>query len=45
MKLEFHARDGGADAELFASQLAGAVSKHSNRPVETQGRVLVIDSL
>lgn len=43
--LEFHAGDGGSDAELFASQLACAVGAHFNRPVESAGRVKVVHCL
>jgi hypothetical protein len=42
--LEFLPGDGGADAELFASELAAAVSKHSGRPV-TAGNPLSIHRL
>ena len=45
MRLEFHARDGGADAALFARQLADAVSIRTGRPVEMSGRVLVLHCL
>lgn len=45
MRLEFHAGDGGADATLFARQLADAVSIHAGRPVVTSGRVLVLHCL
>ena len=43
--LEFHAGDGGADAALFARELADAVSKHSGQPVVAEGRVLHIHCL
>ena len=45
MRLEIHAGDGGTDAELFASELAAAISKHSGAVVETDGRVLVFSRL
>lgn len=44
-RLELHAGDGGADAVLFASELADAISRHSGTPVDQVGRVLVLDRL
>lgn len=43
--LEFHAGDGGADAETFAHELASAVSKHSGQRIVPAGRVLRIHCL
>jgi protein subunit release factor B len=45
IRLEFHAGEGGVDAETFAAELADAVSKHARRPVVAAGRVLVVDCL
>lgn len=45
MRLEFHAGDGGADAAMFARQLADALGSYTSRPVRTVGRVLVLDRL
>jgi len=44
-RLEFHAGDGGADAALFASELADAVARHASAHVTTVGRVLTVDCL
>ena len=45
MRLEIHPGDGGADAEQFASELASAISTFSGRPIEVDGRVLVLHRL
>lgn len=37
--LEVHPGQGGADAEEFAAQLAGAIGRHFNVPVDRVGRV------
>lgn len=43
--LEFRPGEGGADAELFARELATAVAKHSGRSVETVGKFFVLHRL
>ena len=43
--MEIHAGEGGTDAEMFAAELAAAVAKHFNRPVERAGRVLLLHRL
>lgn len=46
IRLEFHAGDGGADAALFASELADAVARHASTDAPMSlGRVLVLDRL
>jgi protein subunit release factor A len=41
-KLELHAAQGGKDSELFAEELARALSALSNQAVTREGRVLAI---
>lgn len=43
--MEIHPGEGGADAEMFAGELATAVAKHSGRPVETAGKLFVLHRL
>lgn len=45
MLMEIRASEGGADAELFASELAGAVSAYSGSPVETAGKTFILRCL
>ena len=40
--LEFHPAEGGQDSELFASELASAVAKHSSMTVGHQGRIVTL---
>lgn len=43
--LEIHPSEGGEDAELFAFELACAVSRYSGQPVERAGKVLELRCL
>lgn len=43
--MEIHASQGGKDSELFAQDLAEAVSKASGVTPRTSGRVIVLDRL
>ncbi len=43
--IEIHPASGGADAEIFASELASAVSVFSGKRVEVDGKVLLIHGL
>lgn len=45
MLMEIRAAEGGTDAELFASQLADAISKFSGATVETVGTVYKLHRL
>lgn len=53
VRLEIHAGDGGADAALFARELADSIARHATATdtdgrtftVRDQGRVLVLDCL
>lgn len=38
--LEFHAAEGGKDAELFAHDLASAVATYSGMTMTTEGRIV-----
>ncbi|MFS0885088.1 hypothetical protein [Aeromicrobium sp. 179-A 4D2 NHS] len=39
-RMEFHASEGGADAEAFASELAHGVARHAGLTVTRAGRVI-----
>ena len=44
-RMEFHAADGGKDAEKFAHQLANAVSKFATQlRASNEGRVIVLST-
>ena len=43
-RMEFHAAEGGKDAEAFAVELAGSVAKHARTTVQGQGRVVSFDA-
>lgn len=45
VRMEIHPGDGGADAEAFAAELAGAVAKFAGRKATTQGRIHVLERL
>lgn len=45
MLMEIRASEGGADAELFASELANAVSTYSGSPVTSAGKVFILRCL
>jgi len=45
LRLEFRAGDGGADAALFATELADAVARHASAHTTTLGGVLTVDCL
>lgn len=45
MRMEIRASEGGADSELFASELASAVSTYSGSPVESVGKTFVLHRL
>lgn len=45
MRLEIHPRNGGADAEMFAGELAGAIGKHARVQPSREGRVVVLERL
>ena len=45
ISLEFHPGDGGADAEAFAAELAGALGQYFDRPVVRAGRLLRLERL
>lgn len=38
--MEFHAAEGGADAEMFAAELAGSVAKYAGLDVRRDGRLV-----
>ena len=40
--MEFHAAEGGADAEAFASELASSVSKFAGLETQKNGRVVTL---
>ena len=42
--MEFHAAEGGADAETFASELASGVAKFSGMSARNTGRVVIMES-
>lgn len=39
-RMEFHAAEGGADAEAFASELATGVARHAGLTISRAGRVV-----
>lgn len=39
-RMEFHAAEGGKDAEAFAAELAGSAAKHARATVTGHGRVV-----
>lgn len=43
--LEFHPRDGGADAESFAAELAHATGRHFGVPVDGAGKTKTLQCL
>lgn len=43
--IEIHARQGGQDSELFAHELAQAISKHSGVEAVNNGRVIALHRL
>lgn len=43
--MEIRPGEGGADAEMFAGELAAAVAKHSGRSVQTVGKFYVLHRL
>ena len=45
LKMEIRASEGGADAELFAAEFAGAVSTYSGSSVETAGKTYILSGL
>lgn len=45
IRMEIHPGDGGADAEAFAGELAGAIARHANTTVGFEGRVVVLHRL
>lgn len=40
-RMEFHAAEGGADAEAFATELATSVSKYAGLARTREGRLVV----
>jgi len=45
MRMEIRPAEGGADAELFASEFAASVSKHSGKDVVNEGTTKVLERL
>lgn len=45
MKMEIHPGEGGADASLFAGELAQAIGKHTGVTPVRVGTALVLDRL
>ena len=45
MRLEIIPGEGGADAEMFASELAQSISKHSGVNVSAEGTTMVLHRL
>lgn len=45
IRMEIHPGEGGADAEAFATELAGSIARHSNTTTDQQGRVVVLHRL
>lgn len=43
--IEIHPAQGGEDAEAFARDLAAAISKHSQRPLVSEGTTLILHRL
>lgn len=41
-RMEFHAAEGGADAEAFASELSASVSKFTGLPLAHEGRLVTL---
>ena len=38
--IEIHPAEGGTDAELFAKDLASAISKHSGMTIKSSGKIV-----
>lgn len=43
-RMEFHAAEGGADAEMFAAELASSVSRFASLSIERSGRLITATS-
>lgn len=45
MRMEIRPGEGGADAELFAEELANAIAKHSGKNISNDGTTKVLERL
>lgn len=45
MRMEIRPGEGGADAELFAHQLAQSIAKHSNKEIISEGTTRILERL